>query len=49
MGIYRKLALIVIDWGIWKIGRGFNDALMEFLNLPYDLLFDYGLGSAQDC
>lgn len=30
MGIYRKLACNVIDRGIWKIGRGFNDALMRF-------------------
>lgn len=30
MGISRKLACNVIDRGIWKIGRGFNDALMRF-------------------
>jgi hypothetical protein len=46
MGIYRKSACNKSGREIWKIGRGFHDALMGFWNLPYDLLFDFGLVSA---
>ncbi len=46
MGISWKSVLSVSEQEIWEIGRGFNNVLMVFWNLPYDLLFDFGLVSA---
>ncbi|MEG1459553.1 MAG: hypothetical protein RSJ40_09625 [Acetivibrio sp.] len=49
MGIYRKLGQATKKQLILKFGQHFDMTLDINRNLPFDLLFDFALGSAYDC
>jgi len=46
MGICQKLWLAAKEWLFSMQGQNFDGALSVNQNLPYDLLFDFGLVSA---